>query len=687
MQPTPSESNRLAQETSPYLLQHAHNPVDWFPWNEEALMKAKQEDKPILLSIGYSACHWCHVMAHESFEDEATAEVMNGRFINIKVDREERPDLDKIYQLSHQLLTRKAGGWPLTVFLNPHDLLPFFTGTYFPKEARYQLPAFVQLLEKVSEFYQQRKGELQQGREDFVAALDAMNGGQSVHSPLNPAVLARAKTALVGSFDAHFGGFGGAPKFPHPTNLEFLLRHHLRTGDTQSLEMVRFSLRRMAEGGIYDQLGGGFCRYSVDAEWNIPHFEKMLYDNGPLLALYSQSFQHTGDELFRRTAVETAEWAMREMQSETGGFYSSLDADSEGEEGKFYVWNRQEPKTLLSPEQHALLSLHYGLGETPNFEGHWHLYVALPLSECAARLNLSLQAAEQLLDTARTILFQTRAKRIWPGLDDKILTSWNALMIKGLAIAGRVFGREDFVDSAYKALNFLSANLYQDRLLATFKDGRARFPAYLDDHAFLLEAALELLQTRFEISALNLACRLADDLLSHFEDEVNGGFYFTAHDHENLIHRPKSLVDEAMPAGNGVAAYSLNRLGHWLGEQRYVNSAENALKAAASALSDYPQGFGSTLIALEEWAFPTQLIVLRGVKPELLAWQQTLQASYLPTRICLAIPSQLASPLPGLLEQRPAGEKPVTAYVCDAHSCLPPIDDLEKLNHLLNELG
>ena len=678
-----SPPNHLAQETSPYLLQHAHNPVDWHPWNPEALALARREDKPILLSIGYSACHWCHVMAHESFEDAATAARMNALFVNIKVDREERPDLDKIYQLAHQLLARRSGGWPLTVFLNPHDMVPFFTGTYFPKEPRYQLPGFVSLLEKVEEFYRKHRDTLGQDNAPFIQALDSMNGGAGVLSQPDVRLLAQAKEAMAGSFDSRFGGFGGAPKFPHPTHLDFLLRFHARIADENALRMVAFSLRKMAEGGIYDQLGGGFCRYSVDAEWNIPHFEKMLYDNGPLLALYSQAWQVTGEELFRQVATETAEWAMREMQSPEGGYYSSLDADSEGEEGKFYVWNRQQPKALLSEEEHALVSLHYGLGDTPNFEGHWHLYVAMPLAEAASRLGIGADEAARLLESARGKLFAAREPRIRPGRDDKILASWNALMIKGMAIAGRVLGRDDFIDSASRAFHFLRTGLYREgRLLATWKDGRARFPAYLDDHAFLLDAALELLQSRWDRAALDWAITLADDLLAHFEDKQAGGFFFTAHDHEALIHRPKAMMDEAMPAGNGVTAFALNRLGHWLGEPRYTEAAERALKAAMASMADYPQGYGSTLNALDEWANPAQTIVIRGSGPDLAAWRQVALADYAPGRACLTIPDDETG-LPGLLGERKARPGHIIAYVCEATACLPPVESFGDLRHLL----
>jgi hypothetical protein len=679
---TSTPPNRLAQETSPYLLQHAHNPVDWHPWGEEALALARREDKPILLSVGYSACHWCHVMAHESFEDEATAARMNALYVNIKVDREERPDLDKIYQLAHQLLSRRGGGWPLTVFINPHTLEPFFTGTYFPKEPRYQLPGFGSLLEQASAYYHQHKAELEQNRAAFADALDAAGGRQGGPAALDGGLLARARAVMARHFDSRDGGFGGAPKFPHAATLDFLLRRQAQ--DAEALAMARLTLAKMAEGGLYDQLGGGFYRYSVDAEWNIPHFEKMLYDNGPLLALYSQAWQATGEALFRRVAEQTAEWAMREMQAPEGGYYSSLDADSEGEEGRFYVWNRTQPMALLTQDESAVAGLHYGLAETPNFEGHWHLRVALPLPEAAARLGLAPEAAENLLASARAKLWQARELRVRPGRDEKILASWNALMIRGMAIAGRILGREDFIDSAGRAFHFLRGALYgEGRLLASWKDGRARFPAYLDDHAFLLDAALELAQSRWDKAALDFAVALAEDLLARFEDKAGGGFFFTAHDHEALIHRPKPMADEAMPAGNGVAAFALNRLGHLLGEPRYGEAAERVLKAGGASMEDYPHACGSLLAALGEWAAPPQTVVLRGDGAGLAAWRQAALARYAPDRLCLAIPSEETG-LPGLLAGRTGQPGAVTAYVCAAGACLPPTESLDEFRRQLD---
>ncbi|MGZ8219941.1 thioredoxin domain-containing protein [Methylomagnum sp.] len=675
----PNGPNRLSHETSPYLRQHADNPVDWYPWGEEALERARREDKPILLSIGYSACHWCHVMAHESFEDAATAAVMNELFVNIKVDREERPDLDKIYQLSHQIMTRRPGGWPLTVMLNPHNHLPFFAGTYFPKEARYQLPAFVTLLQRVAGYYHGNQDDLRQHSDSIADILRSVGQGSGSEAP-DEAVLARARRALEADFDTDNGGFGGAPKFPQVANLEFLLSAWRRSDgqDEAALGMVATSLRRMTEGGLFDQIGGGFCRYSVDAAWQIPHFEKMLYDNGVLLALYAEVFQATGDPLFRYAAEATAAWAMREMQSPEGGFFSALDADSEGEEGKYYVWDRREVKALLAPDEYAVAELHYGLDQTPNFEGHWHLHVERLLPDVAARLGIANEAAERRLASARTTLFAAREKRVRPGLDDKVLTAWNGLMIKGLATAGRRLGREDFIEAAGRAFNFLRQHCGRDdgRLWATYKDGKAHLNAYLDDYAFVLDAGLALLQCRWSTQDLHWLLSLADRLLEGFEDTAQGGFFFTSADHESLIHRPKSLSDESTPSGNGVAALALLRLGRLVGERRYTEAAERVLASAVPMLRQYPHGHGALLVALAEWLHPAEFAILRGRAEALPVWAEAARAGA-GRRWVFAIPNE-AGELPGELAERRA-EAGEVAYLCGATACLPPIRSLAEL--------
>jgi uncharacterized protein YyaL (SSP411 family) len=674
--------NRLGEASSPYLLQHADNPVDWYPWGEEALDQARREDKPILLSIGYSACHWCHVMAHESFEDEATAEVMNRLFVNIKVDREERPDLDKIYQLAHQIMVRRAGGWPLTVFLNPHNHLPFFSGTYFPNTPRFQLPAFTTVLERVAEYYHHNKKDLQEHHDSIADLLHSLRQAGPAEAP-DQAVLVQARRVLEADFDRVNGGFGGAPKFPQAANLEFLLGLWRQGGgqDRAALEVVTTSLEKMAEGGLFDQIGGGFCRYSVDAGWQIPHFEKMLYDNGVLLKLYAETFRATGHPLFRKAAEATAEWAIRDMRAPEGGFYSALDADSEGEEGKYYVWNRKDIKALLTAEEYAVAEPYYGLDGTPNFEGHWHLHVERPLPEVAEALGIDPGEAERRLASARAKLYTARERRVRPGLDDKILTAWNGLMIEGLAVAGRLLERADFVAAAERAFDFLyrHCRTKQGHLLAACKDGRAHLNAYLDDYAFLLAAGLELLQCRWRTADLDWLRSLADRLLESFEDKAQGGFFFTSGDHEALIHRPKSLADESLPSGNGVAALALLRLGRLLGERRYTEAAERTLNGAMPVLRQYPHGHGALLIALAEWLHPEETLILRGDGETLPRWTEAARATGSRRRV-FAIPDT-ETELPGDLAARRAEDGPV-AYPCTGTSCLPPIRSLEELRKI-----
>ena len=656
-----SPGNRLAAETSPYLLQHADNPVHWQPWDETSLAQAREENRPILLSIGYSACHWCHVMAHESFENADVAAVMNRLFVNIKVDREERPDLDQIYQTAHQMLTQRTGGWPLTLFLAP-DGTPFFGGTYFPREPRYNLPGFADLCERVAEAFENRRSDIDTQNAELRRALANTVPASGTASEFDPQPLMAAEQSLARAFDPVHGGFGGAPKFPHPTDLAFLLR---RTNEA-SRQMALTTLTRMSEGGIYDQIGGGFSRYSVDERWEIPHFEKMLYDNGPLLGLLADAWAQTGDPLYDRVADETAAWVLREMQAPDGGYYSSLDADSEGEEGKYYVWDRDEVKALLTPQESALAIRRWGFTGPPNFEGrHWHAKVAGSLSAEEA----------PLLASARQKLFAAREQRIRPGRDDKVLTSWNALMIEGMAHAARVFERDDWLASARRAMDFTRRTMWQGgRLLATAKDGRAHLDAYLDDHAFLLSALLELMQADFRREDLTFAVELADTLLARFEDREAGGFFFTAHDHEALIHRPKTGHDNATPAGNGVAACALQRLGHLLGETRYLVAAERTLQLFWPQISHSPAGFGSLLLVLEEALTPPEIVILRGPAGHISKWQRALGAA--PHRLVLALPNGIAG-LPETLA-KPESDC-VNAWVCRGVTCSAPTANLDEL--------
>lgn len=578
--------NLLASETSPYLLQHATNPVAWRPWNEEALDLARREDKPILLSIGYAACHWCHVMAHECFEDADVADVMNRLFVNIKVDREERPDLDQIYQTAHQMLTGRAGGWPLTMFLSP-DGTPFYGGTYFPKTPRFGLPGFIDLCERIGELWRTRRQDIEAQNRELRAALQHRVPAQA--APLDEQPIHALRALLMASFDKEHGGFGGAPKFPHPTDLAFLLG---RNDDAAAQEAALFTLRAMARGGIHDQLGGGFFRYSVDERWEIPHFEKMLYDNALLLPLYARAQALTGETHFGTIAEGIVGWLLREMVAPEGAFFSSLDADAEGEEGRFYVWDRDEILQVLTPQESALARRHWGLDGPPNFERRaWHLKATHEPS----------QEETELLASARTKLFAARENRPRPGCDDKILTSWNALMITGLANAARVLGRDDWLAAARQALEFIKTHHWREgRLLAVSRRGNAHLPAYLDDHAFLLEALLELYATDPRDEDLAFARQLADALLERFEDQDAGGFFFTAHDHESLIQRPKSAYDNALPAGNGVAARTLQRLGVMLADARYQRAAQRTLQTFAPQLAAQPAGCATLILALQD---------------------------------------------------------------------------------------
>jgi len=687
--PRTAAANRLAAETSPYLLQHAGNPVDWYPWGEEALSRAAAEDRPILLSIGYSACHWCHVMAHESFEDPATAEVMNRLFVNVKLDREERPDLDKVYQVAHQVLTQRGGGWPLTVFLSPDDLTPFFAGTYFPKEPRYGMPPFVEVLQRVAAFYRDHREDLRRQNTSLREVFDDLVPPGQADAVLDAAPIAESRRQLESSFDDRFGGFGGAPKFPHPASLDRLMRDWRATADgtepdLKALLMATLTLKRMAEGGLYDQLGGGFCRYSVDPYWMIPHFEKMLYDNGPLLALSAQAAIATGDGLFKRVAVETGEWALREMRAPGGAFFSTLDADSEGHEGRFYVWDRAEVEALLPPAEFAAFSQRFGLDRDPNFEGAWHLHCFASVEEVAEKRELAPAGAAALIDSARAKLLAARERRIRPGRDEKVLTAWNGLMIRGLAIASRCLGRDDFAGAATAAVDFLRTQCIVDgQLQAAWKDGRARFPAYLDDHAFLLDGVLELLQARWRPADLELCRWLADQLLDRFEDRERGGFWFTAEGLDPPLCRPKGFADEATPSGNGVAAFALARLGWLLGESRYLDAAERTLRGGWASVTRAPQAHSMMLTALEEHLDPPQVVILRGDAVEVAAWSRSLAPLYAPRRMVLAIPAD-ARALPEALASKAVRDSTV-AYVCEGPQCSEPIDDLPRLVRLMRD--
>jgi len=668
--------NRLANETSPYLQQHAHNPVDWYPWGEAALAEAKRTGKPILLSVGYSACHWCHVMAHESFEDPGIAAVMNENFVNIKVDREERPDIDQIYQLAQAMLTGRNGGWPLTMFLSP-DQQPFYGGTYFPNVSRYGMPAFPDLLKRVRAFYDQHPDDVRAQGDELSAAL-ARTSPSAEHAgeALSAEPLEQAFQYLDDAFDARYGGFGGAPKFPHPDSIELLLRRYAAKGDARALEMATLTLRRMAEGGIYDQVGGGFARYSVDERWAIPHFEKMLYDNGWLLSLYADAWAITRDPLFARVCEETCAWVMREMQSPEGGYYSSLDADSEGEEGKYYVWTLDEARSLLDPAELEIASRTFGFDGPPNFEAHaWHPVIARPIDEGDT-------ASRKALDRARARLFAAREKRVRPGRDEKVLASWNALMIRGMAHAGRTFGRGDWLDSARRALAFIRRDLWKDgKLLATARDGRAHLDAYLDDHAYLLAALLEMLEADFRVDDLAWAIEIADVLLTRFHDDAEGGFFFTSHGHETLIHRPKPGPDNATPSGNGVAAAALDRLAFITGDMRFAGAARDTVSLFFPAMRRHAASFGTMLGALEELLQPPSIVIVAGEGADAGRWRDMLRAAYLPTTLVLHVGAHPLD-LPENLAKPPGTG--IRAWLCKGTECLPPFEDPAGLREALS---
>ena len=679
--------NTLSTQTSPYLLQHASNPVDWMPWGEQALQAAREQDKPILLSIGYSACHWCHVMAHESFEDSETAEVMNRLFINIKVDREERPDLDRIYQGAHSMLTNRAGGWPLTVFLTPDDHMPIFAGTYFPKTPRHGLPAFTQLLENIAQVYATRKADIAKQSDalrdmlERIATQDNAPAAQLGSLPLDV-----ARQQIEQQFDSRFGGYSTAPKFPHPAIIRRALVHWARTNesgnpDARILHTALFTLERMAEGGLFDHIGGGYCRYSTDEQWMIPHFEKMLYDNGQLLLLNTQAWCLGNNQDLKDTAIDTADWVIREMQSEPGGYYSSQDADSEGEEGKFYVWDPASVAAVLDDDEYALTASRFGLDKAANFEGKWHLHGYLPCVELANRTGNDTGKIRHQLRAARKKLFDARELRTRPGLDDKILTSWNGLMIRAMAYAGRQLAQPAYIDSAARAATDIHKRLWQhNRLLATSREGHAHLNAYLDDYAFIISGLIELLQSRWNSEWLLWAQQLADVLIEQFEDNTNGGFFFTSHDHEQLIQRSKNYSDDATPSGNGSAAESLLVLGYLLAEPKYIDAAERCLKAAWNSINQAAISHCSLLEALDIQLDPPQIIILRGSTDELEQWLQSTTAKFMPHCHVFAIPEDDKLP-PSLAEKSISGS--TQAYICEGMQCSAPMSSREEWEALI----
>ena len=677
-----ANTNRLINETSPYLLQHAHNPVDWFPWGEEAFAIARSEQKPVLLSIGYSACHWCHVMEHESFENEAIAKLMNDNFINIKVDREERPDLDQIYMNAVQMMTQH-GGWPMTVFLTP-DAVPFYAGTYFPPEDRYNMPGFPRVLMSVADAFRERPEDVGQTAQSVLGELKRGTALIESNEVLTGDLLDSAYRGIIKNYDTTNGGFGGAPKFPPAMTLEFLLHTFYRTGNPRALEIVQRTCRKMAEGGIYDQLGGGFHRYSTDARWLVPHFEKMLYDNALLSRLYLHYYQLTKEDWARRIAEGILDYVVREMTDELGGFYSTQDADSEGVEGKFFVWSLAELESLLGKQDAALFAACYNVTLEGNFEDANILNIKQPLAEIAAREKMTVDELEPVLLNCRKILFAAREKRIKPARDEKVLTAWNGLMLAGFAEAGAILDRPDYSQVAKRNARFVLNNLRRDGLLLrSYKDGEAKLNAYLEDYSFYIDGLLTLFETTGELEWFTEARTLCDLMIREFWDEEEGGFFFTGDSHEQLIVRAKDFFDNATPSGNSVAADVLLRLGVLTSNQDYQRRATTILRLTANGMLRYPSGFGRVLCTLDFHLDTPKEIALIGVadSPQTISLAREIWSRYLPNKVvALAAPKDdLAANTIRLLQGRMAVGGQPTAYVCEHFTCKSPVTSPAEL--------
>jgi len=676
--------NRLGGQTSPYLLQHAHNPVDWYPWGEEALERARREDKPILLSIGYAACHWCHVMERESFENPQIAALMNDGYVCVKVDREERPDLDDIYMTAVQMMTG-SGGWPLTVFLTP-TLQPFFGGTYFPPEDRFGMPGFPRVLQAVRHSFEREREAVDRTSRGIAEHIASTATRESADELPGDELLPAATDAYRQRFEPIFGGFSGAPKFPHPMAISLLLRQVARHGDADALHMATLSLDRMAYGGMYDQLGGGFHRYSTDDRWLVPHFEKMLYDNALLATAYLEAVQLTGHEEYRRIAAETLDWALIEMQDPDGGFYSTLDADSEGVEGKFYVWRRDEIESLLGDDAATFCTV-YDVSEKGNWEGASILNLAKPASEFHRDLGIEPDELDALLVRCRATLLAARGERVRPGLDDKILTDWNGLMIAALARGYRVLGEQRFLDSARRAAAFAGRRMVRDgRLLHSYRDGRSHLLAYVDDHAYLAWGLIELFEATFERDWLARARALADRMIELFWDDEEGGFFFTGSDHEQLIARMKPGHDGATPSGNAVAAGVLLRLHTITGDERYARHATDLLRAFSQQMRRAPTGHAHMIAAVDYLRRTPREIALIGPLQEAVVAEplRSLWQQFRPHDLIVAVDpaaadfGELAGEVPLLAGKEALDGRP-TFYVCADYACRAPTHDVDEL--------
>jgi uncharacterized protein YyaL (SSP411 family) len=663
-------SNSLIHETSPYLLQHAHNPVHWHPWGEEALSKAKREDKPILLSIGYSACHWCHVMERESFEDEDIARLMNENFVNIKVDREERPDLDSIYMNAVQLMTGR-GGWPMTVFLTP-DQAPFYGGTYFPPEDRYGMPGFRRVLLSVTQAYKEKRSIIRDTAETLTAELQKSNILSDARCGLDAETLDRAASTLTAGSDPQYGGFGQAPKFPPSMALTFLMRSYHRKGERKFLDIINRTLERMACGGIFDQIGGGFHRYSVDAQWLVPHFEKMLYDNALLSRTYLDAFLLTQNDLYRRIVRETLDYVAREMTSPEGGFYSSQDADSDGKEGVFFLWTPSEVRSILGEEESALFCRYYGITEEGNFEGSNILHVPGSIDTVARLNDIAEERLLEIIRRGRRKLFHAREKRVKPGCDDKVLTAWNGLMLRSFAEASRSLECDRYRMLAVRNAEFLLSKLYRNgRLMRSYRDGQAKLNAYQEDYACLIDGLISLYEATFDLRWIREAESLTEQMLQRFWDPQGGAFYFTSEDHESLIHRPKDFYDHAMPSGNSVAAGVLLKLWKFTGNSRWFRYAASILENVAGLTPQHPSAFPHALCALDFFLGSVKEIAIIG-DPRDKETKDLLREvfhAYRPNTV-------LACGTEGglfLLENKTRIEGRAAAYVCENFTCASPV--------------
>ncbi len=683
-----TNTNRLINETSPYLLQHAHNPVDWFPWGEEAFALARRDQKPVLLSIGYSACHWCHVMEHESFENEAIARLMNENFVNIKVDREERPDLDQIYMSAVQMMTQH-GGWPMTVFLTP-DAVPYYAGTYFPPEDRYNMPGFPRVLISVAAAFKERKDDIAETAESVLEGLKRSTSVVEANESLAVNLLDSAYRGIMKTYDAINGGFGGAPKFPPAMTLEFLLQTFYRTSEERALEVVRNTCLKMANGGIYDHLGGGFHRYSTDARWLVPHFEKMLYDNALLSRLYLHYYQLTKESWARDVAEDILNYVVREMTDQTGGFYSTQDADSEGVEGKFFVWGVEELEQLLGKSEAALFGEYYNITREGNFEDANILNITADVSEFAERKQISVSQLQATLANARQVLFATREKRVKPARDEKVLTAWNGLMLASFAEAGAILDRPDYTEVARHNARFVLNNLRREGLLLrTYKDGQARLNAYLEDYAFYSHGLLTLFQTTGELNWFVEARALCDVMIAEFWDDSEGAFFFTGNSHEQLIIRAKDFFDNATPSGNSVAAEVLLQLAALTRNEDYQRRAITILRTTANGVLRYPSAFGRILCALDFHLGAPKEIALIGPQdsPQTKTLANVIWQQYLPNKVVAqgSPEDKKAEEILPLFQGRLTLSNDATVYVCENFTCKNPVSEPEELAALLSQ--